>query len=575
MGIVDVFPAKKSAEAVLWALNQHYPEETEIIESYLKDLFAAFYEGHSCILVNAKDMAKLSQAHHLVTSHPQSGLKPLVLQDKQLFLAKMWQLEQDIAHAIWRKLACKASIAEDFDANVLLANYFPDTESAEQKLAAALALLNTIMIITGGPGTGKTTTVAKILLMLLHMYAEDNPPSIALVAPTGKAAARMTEALQSSLQFIDAKESYKDRLQKLQGMTLHRFLKIYPPKLQTPYHENNPVPYDIVVVDEASMVDLGMMKQLLCAMSKETRLIILGDNQQLPSVGAGAILASFPKETIISSEQESLLKQWVPEWIEKLSVQQHISLNMAVASLTYSHRFNDQAGVGRLAKLVLAAEPLQNCFDKFSTQLMCEPCKDSLLNDFYLLQQRYWQAIADKNIEQAFSALSDTLVLAIYRQDIKDFNQNYREFLTKKGKANLTTWFSGQVIMLTSNDYVLNVFNGDIAIVLEDNSGSLQAYVPSEDGFRGIPLSRLPSYEDAFAITVHKSQGSEAKSVWLIGPENSIGQDGLFNQALLYTAITRAKENFKYWGSMQSLESAAKRNEERRTGLKTWLTNSI
>ncbi len=566
--------AEKSAQAAVWALSKEYPLEAPLLQSYLVSLFQALSDGHGYIGVNYTMQSVLAQAPHLVTRQPEKGLLPLVWQDDKLFLAKVWQLESDIAKTLLRKVSFKG-IQKPSNEKIaaLLSAHFPDESSSGQKLAAALALLNTIMVLMGGPGTGKTTTVAKILLMLLSVQDDSaSPPNIALVAPTGKAAARMTEALHNSLLHIDANEADKAVLQNLQGMTLHRFLKIHPPRLQSPFNEHNPIGYDIVVVDEASMVDLGMMQQLLSALPAQCRLIVLGDAAQLPSVGTGAVLAALPQQTRFYSEHLDTLKQWLPEWIEKIPTQQHISLHMATVILTHSHRFDDTAGIGRLAKDILAGgESLAGCFADSAKSVTLEESSSDVFARLFAAQSGYWQAVANHDVQDAFEKLSEVLVLAVYRKDIERFNQGYRQYLCQKQLGNMHTWFEGQVIIMKSNDYGLNVFNGDVAIVMQDKAGQLQAYFPDAKQPRAVALSRLPDFEDAFAITVHKSQGSEATEVWLLGPEKEDDDATLFSQALLYTAVTRAKKRFVYWGSFNSFEAAAKRQVVRRSALSLWL----
>ncbi len=560
--------AEKSTAAVMWALQTHFSDEALLIEPYLLKLFQALNDGHSYIWLNTQDREVLLQAPHLVTTTPQAGLMPLVLMGNRLFLAKIWQLETDIGDAVLAKLKQKIDIGVEDGIAQALMDYFPDDNAKAQKQAAAQALLNRLMVIIGGPGTGKTTTVAKILLMLFKTQASQQLPSIALVAPTGKAAARMTEALHGSVNAIEHISKHeKDYLMQLQGMTLHRFLRVMPPKMQSPFNQHHPVPYDIVVVDEASMIDLSMMKNLLLAIGPSSRLIILGDAEQLPSVGAGAVLSALSQETQIYHGHLPRLKKWLGEGVENLPTCQDISLNMAVTTLTHSHRFGEHSGVGQLARLVLNQGNLSPCFMQFSAALQLQAQRNPIFTKMFEEQGAYWEAVAANNVAAAFTAMGQLLVLAVYRQDVEWFNQQYRQFLCEKGLASINQHFAGQMIMMAHNDYGLGVFNGDIAIVLADENQVLQAYFPHEGQFRAVSLSRLPAFDDAFAITVHKSQGSEAQSVWLLGPENEDTHSALFNKALLYTAITRAKEKFTYWGSMDSLQKAATNTANRRSSL--------
>jgi len=456
-----------------------------------------------------------------------------------------------------------------------LHSWFADKGSEGQRDAAALALLQSFMLITGGPGTGKTTTVAKLLGLICSNSRQ--LPRIALAAPTGKAAAHMARALHRALDGFSLPEKIYSHLVRLEGQTVHRLLELRPPQMQSAYNRWRPLPYDALVVDEASMLDTSLLLQLLRAVPDGCRVIFLGDEHQLPSVGAGAVLAALSQDTVLSSETAGKLAEYLPEHGFLVDDEKAVPLSQNSARLTVSHRFGADSGIGCLARAVIAkdAESAWVQFGRFPQEL--EVMQADVKKQAELLYQRhekYWQAVDSGNVALAYGHAADVAVLAAWRKDAEIFNETYCRHLQRFGRATEETpWFAGQIIMVTRNDYIQDLFNGDIGLIMPDtvSANGLTAYFPDMEGFRKTAVSRLPAHETAFAMTVHKSQGSEYREVWLVPPSVASVHDedslsGL-NNALLYTGITRARKRFVFFGSKQEMTAAVETVRIRRTAL--------
>ncbi|MDO4640886.1 MAG: exodeoxyribonuclease V subunit alpha [Neisseria sp.] len=562
-----------ASEAVHGLLGEVVPDMAPDIAPFVDRLFAALAEGHSFVDLNAKETAVLQKAYSVVGV---GGDSPLILDGNKLFLGKMWRLEYDLAQEIMRLAQARPVAVDEARVSHYLDQWFSDDGSREQKVAAALSVLQNFMVISGGPGTGKTTTVAK-LLALLCVDCEVLP-RIALTAPTGKAAAHMTKALHRALGGLDVEQKVLAHLYGLEGQTVHRLLKLRPPYMESLFNADNPLPLDILVLDEASMLDAELLLQLLTAIPSGCKVILLGDENQLPSVGAGAVLAEIARNSVLDANTAGHLTNVLSGYHFEVS-DRHSALSGNIARLSVSHRFDDRSGIGCLARAVVkgkVAEALAQ-FDRFPDAInIIEDMSDrQQLEAFYHLQQPYWEAVAVNHVEAAFRHQTDIMVLAAWRRDAERFNQAYRAYLQQIGVIkNEGRWFPGQVVMINRNDYTVKLFNGDIGLIMKDIEAgidALVAYFPDGMTFRKIALSRLPDCEMAFAMTVHKSQGSEYREVWLLPPsgdEMVLSSEGSLTKALLYTALTRARERFVFLGDHQLFTAACAREEKRRSALR-------
>ena len=563
---------QSAAQSALDFLQRFAPAEAGMAEPYVLRLFAALQDGHSYIQLTDDEAEQLALAENVAG---RQGGMPLVMQGRRLFLGRMWQLERDLAAEICRLAHPSAEKVDWMQAAQNLHSWFADKGSEGQRDAAALALLQSFMLITGGPGTGKTTTVAKLLGLICSNSRQ--LPRIALAAPTGKAAAHMARALHRALDGFSLPEKIYSHLVRLEGQTVHRLLELRPPQMQSAYNRWRQLPYDVLVVDEASMLDTSLLLQLLRAVPDGCRVIFLGDEHQLPSVGAGAVLAALSQDTVLSSETAGKLAEYLPEHGFLVDDEKAVPLSQNSARLTVSHRFGADSGIGCLARAVIAkdAESAWAQFGRFPQEL--EVMQADVKKQAELLYQRhkkYWQAVDSGNVALAYGHAADVAVLAAWRKDAEIFNETYCRHLQRFGRATEETlWFAGQIIMVTRNDYIQDLFNGDIGLIMPDaaSANGLAAYFPDIEGFRKTAVSRLPAHETAFAMTVHKSQGSEYREVWLVPPSvaSAYDEDSLsgLNNALLYTGITRARKRFVFFGSKQEMTAAVETIRIRRTAL--------
>lgn len=554
--------AASAADVLCRLLPDIYPAVLPFVER----LFGALQQGHAFILLDKQEAAGLQQCGAM-----SGGL--FVLSGNRLFLGKIWQLEHDLSAEIMRIAQIPCKPMDWLSMSHYLAQWFADEGSRDQKAAAALALLQNWIVISGGPGTGKTTTVAK-LLGLLCMNGQ-RLPRIALAAPTGKAAAHMSRSLHRALEGFDAGEAVRSHLQQLEGQTVHRLLRLKPPYMEPYFHVENPLPLDVLVVDEASMLDTSLLLQLLKALPDGCKTVLLGDENQLPSVGAGAVLSALVQETVLDEATAQELAHLLPHQPFAVSDRPPL-LAQNVVRLAVSHRFDEKSGIGCLARAVIegdAGKALAQ-FERFSGQISIRTQDiGEQTGALFRLQQDYWAAVARGDIEGAFEHQNDAVVLAARRKDADYFNGAYRVFLQKQGLAPPDGhWFAGQMLMIARNDYGLDLFNGDIGLVLQDTDAAnrLAAYFSDGGGWRKIALSRLPECSTAFAMTVHKSQGSEFREVWLLPPCAQPEEENL-NRSLLYTAITRAKERFVFMGANATFQAACLSEEKRRSALREML----
>lgn len=562
--------AQAAARAAIWFLERYAGSGSEVLANCTERLFQALQNGHSFIRLSSGEADALSALAPVVGT----SAAPLILEGRRLFLGRMWQLEYDLAVEIKRLAAAGTSAPDAAGVRQNLAKWFQGTGSEGQRDAAALALLQSFMVITGGPGTGKTTTVAKLLALICS--GDGSLPHIALAAPTGKAAAHMARALHRAINGFDAPEAVRRHLLKLEGQTVHRLLKLRPPKMQAAFDPVYPLPFDVLVIDEASMLDTVLMLQLLKAVKTGARVILLGDENQLPSVGIGAVLSVLSQKTLLGGEIYNKLVEYLPEHGFPVHEDAPV-LAQNTAHLSFSHRFGDNSGIGCLARAAVSGdEGAWTLFDQFPDELEHSECSpNSRVERLYRAHKAYWQAVKDGNIEAAYAGISDIVVLAAWRQDAEDFNEAYCNYVRRKRNIpEHQAYFAGEPIMIRQNDYALGLFNGDVGLIMDDaqRPGSLSAYFPDTDGFKKVAVSCLPDFEPAFAMTVHKSQGSEYREVWLLPPsaapsnEEDDALSGL-SRELLYTAITRAKEKFVFFGGEETFRQAAATVKVRQTAL--------
>ncbi len=504
------------------------------------------------------------------------GLMVLDAADR-LYLAKYWHFEATVAQALCQR----ANQAVEVDLPRLragLQRLFSDhlNDIDWQQIAAAMAVLNSFSVISGGPGTGKTTTVVKLLTLLVEQGG-DKPPRIALAAPTGKAAARLSESIKEKKSELACSDVVREAIPD-QAATLHRLLGVIPGKVGFRHHRDNPLHLDVLVVDEASMVDLPMMFRLLEALPPHARLILLGDKDQLASVEAGSVLGDICNAAWRESYSARICEQLQQLTGVTLTPLKQLSspLNDCIALLRKSYRFDSAGGIGLLAMAVNAGDAKQalaSFDDLFNDNIALETVTAGELPGQLARQGRahYRHYLGCDNPRDALQAFNRFRILSAQREGpfgVAQLNQSIEKALNQQQLIdNRQPFYAGRPIMITRNDYGLALFNGDIGLIWPDqeNGGRLRAFFIMPDGhMRKILPNRLPPHETVYAMTVHKSQGSEFERVLLVLPNEMLP---LISRELLYTAITRAREALTVWSPPALFEQAVKRRMTRVSGL--------
>ncbi|MBF8743132.1 exodeoxyribonuclease V subunit alpha [Pseudomonas guariconensis] len=523
---------------------------------------------------------------------PGQSSRPLVLSGRRLYLRRYWSYERRIDQALRQRLTQDERIPADLPARLeqLFSGGAPAGQVDWQKLACALATRAAFSIITGGPGTGKTTTVVRLLALLQAPAVEQGRPlRIRLAAPTGKAAARLTESIGQQVERLQVGSEVRGHI-PTEVSTVHRLLGSRPGSRHFRHHAGNPLPLDVLVVDEASMIDLEMMANLLDALPPRARLVLLGDKDQLASVEAGAVLGDLCRDA-----EEGCYSPATRAWLEQVGGQslegsgltpgdaQRNPLAQQVVMLRFSRRFGEGSGIGQLARLVNRQQAQQARdlltlppADVFGLALRGEHDRafDRLLLDglgrgddgpqgyrSYLrtigrhrpapgtpADDPRWEQWASKVLH----SFEDFQLLCAVRKGpwgVQGLNERVARVLGNAGLIDSQQpWYEGRPVLVTRNDYGLGLMNGDIGIALRlpDDLGEpvLRVAFPRNDGSGGVRFvlpSRLNEVETVFAMTVHKSQGSEFSHTALVLPDTL---NPVLTKELVYTGITRAKHCF-------------------------------
>ncbi|MDQ6952967.1 MAG: exodeoxyribonuclease V subunit alpha [Mariprofundaceae bacterium] len=495
---------------------------------------------------------------------------PMILDGDLLYLQRFWSYESQVADALLDRLQNPVTIDEKALKAGLKRLFLDNHKKLQkdevdwQKIAAALAVQQRFAVISGGPGTGKTTSLVKVLALLLEQHADMR---IRLAAPTGKAAARMMDAIRFAKSHINTDNDIRQRIPE-EASTLHRLLGFSPRGYR--HHQGNPVLLDCLVIDEASMVDLPMMARVLDALPPQARIILLGDRDQLSSVDAGNVLGDITghgKSLAYSPSMAKTLAQYTDTDIKHIPQQSESScIQDGIALLRKSYRFS-----GLIAAL---AEQINKGNKEEVLKILHEPSKilywnaEGELNSILeVAAKQYKHYLACESVEEALESFESCRVLCAVRQGnegVQSINSEMQQRLL--GDMKVGQAVHGMPIMILNNHYELGLFNGDIGLIWKTADG-LQACFPDISGaVRTLPIAILPDYEPCWAMTVHKSQGSEFEHVFLILPSQT-GEHHVLSRELFYTATTRSKKSFHLYGRAESIEAAVKRRIQRSTGL--------
>lgn len=499
---------------------------------------------------------------------------PLILDEQnRLYLYRFHCCEELIA----RDLRERASVFSEIDpqaARPLLERLFPRSGGDDgpdlQQTAAALALLKPLVVISGGPGTGKTYTVARILA-LLQALPGSRPLRVALAAPTGKAAARLEESIRA------ARQALPDDLACAvpeQAQTLHRLLGARPGAEDFRHNRDNPLSLDLLVVDEASMIDLMLMAALVQALPPGARLILLGDRSQLASVEAGSLFAD------LCGSGEPAWSPRLCETLRQLTGAEHIPtgqngpLSDSCILLRTGYRFHASSGIGSLAAAVNSGsqeeveQVLTADFPDLHVEHRTGREREAWLRERILLG--FAATVSASSAEEGFAAMERFRFLCAVRKGpngTEGINSLAAAALRQAGliSSRDTDWHQGRPLIILRNQYDLQLFNGDTGILWPDGHGRLRAWFRRPDGsLHPVSPALLPEHEAAYAVTVHKAQGSEFDQALLLLPEED---SRVLSRELLYTGITRAKSKLMLCADRETLATAVRTRTRRHSGL--------
>jgi exodeoxyribonuclease V alpha subunit len=513
---------------------------------------------------------------------------PLVLdQANRLYLYRYWEYEKELAESLKRR-ATRGFVSVDRELlRSSLLRLFPRCQAGEidwQQVAALAAVFRGFCVVAGGPGTGKTSTVVRILALLIEQQG-GRKLSIALAAPTGKAAARLKDTVKKWKLDLACPPPVLALIPE-EAFTLHRLLGTLPGSVHFRHSRDNPLPYDVIVVDEASMIDLPLMSKLVQAIPDQSRLILLGDKDQLASVEPGAVFGDICSASHLNGFSDAflqLLEQFVDVHHQPYSGEKsnHV-LRDSVIVLKKSYRFDETSAIGRLSQSIHSGDGVTTCellrsenHNELSWKEIVSPAELRRGLESWVLEA-YTKYLKAGSPEEAFSLFETCRVLCSLRKGpsgVKTVNQLVEATLARAGLIQPRgRWYRGQPIMISRNDYTLKLFNGDVGLIL-DNLGDqkeggsrLRGFFPAENGtFRSIIPAKLPEHETVYAMTVHKAQGSEFDNVLMLLPDR---WSELLTRELIYTGITRARRQLEIWGRFEVLEQSVSKRIERNSGLR-------
>ncbi|KEI34723.1 exodeoxyribonuclease V alpha chain RecD [Francisella sp. W12-1067] len=549
---IDYFLAKEISDF----LNNDNPD----IFHLLIALSESYRQGHSCLdLTEIADqtlwsepqqdtskvgykfesLAKLQQK--IESLNLASKEYPIVYKFDCLYFRRLWLYENEIAEVVSSKLKLDLKNLDFEKAKKILKELFDKSETINyQKIAVANSLIRGFSIISGGPGTGKTTTIMKLLIALEYINS-NTKLSIQILAPTGKATNRLIESLE-----LDQLNVNTD----IEIMTVHRFLGVRNNSSKLKYHKDNLADCDALIIDEASMLDIGLFVKILQAIKPNCKLILVGDVNQLPAVEVGNLLVEFTK---IKSIRDNLNE--TKKVIGQLTGYSDFELiNECIIYLQKNYRSNRV--ISEFANSIIN-ENYKNLYSKSniygSINFYSLSKLDIVLSDF--VHKYYIKLSKLKDVKKSFEILKSFRILLANKNTqigVDNFNKKIVKLLGKKD----ADYYDGKPIMITENNYTLDVFNGDVGLVYDQEV----YFENSNNDFKKINISLLPKHEIAYAMTIHKTQGSEFDEVMLVLPQKA---NKILSNKLVYTGVTRAKLAVTVVSDKEIWEYATKTNPSR------------
>ncbi len=515
--------------------------------------------------------------------------RPLQLEGTNLYLNRLWKDEMFVAADLRRRAAVPADGVDDVVLSAGLVRLFDNEESPDlQRMAAATAVLRNVSVIAGGPGTGKTTTVARVLALIheQHAAAGARPPRIALAAPTGKAAARLEEAVRSEALVMEIEEAVRADLGMLEGTTLHRLLGFNPGN-RTRFRHNriNRLPHDVVVIDETSMVSLTMMARVTEAVRPGARLILVGDPEQLASVEAGVVLGDIVGPAAdgfcMDAEARRRLGEVTGHTVPGRDADAVLSSSIGngIVLLRRVHRFG--GAIAELAEAIRrgdASDALSvlrrgdsdvHWIAEDAGEAPSVGVTDAVRSLAVDCGRQVIEAARAGEARESIAALGRFRLLCAHRrgpEGVATWMGHVESWLRTEvaGFATGTDWYVGRPLIVTENDYGLQLYNGDTGVVVSSD-GRLVAAFQRGDDVAEVSPARLAAVDTVYAMTVHKSQGSQFDVVAFILPS---ADSRVLTRELLYTAATRAREKLILVGTEDLLRTAIERPITRASGLR-------
>ncbi len=537
----------------------------------------SYLEMDNDILKTLPDSADLSTLKNSAVTGAPGELKPFIIDDESRFyMHKSWSHELLLSKKL-RELSVQ-TVEESLKPDFLefVNKLFPADESEKeadyQKIAAIASLYKKLIVLSGGPGTGKTTTIAKILALQFRRYGKTF--RLALAAPTGKASARMSEALINAKDYLDLSDELSAMI-PTEAVTLHRLLQPYNRSGLLPEMKST-LPYDLIVIDEASMMDLTLAHKLMRNLSDDTSVIFVGDKHQLASVEAGAVLGDIcvKQENGFSEYFSKIIRRDFPEIILPKTSLADNNISDSIIYLEKNYRFGNDSGIGNLAELVKkgegnsAWEILEN--DQYGDvnigySLSSDKDYQSVFEELY---QKFQQAKDISSPSDLMKHWLNSVWLTPFRYKnpgVNRLNREFERYLSSLKKTPVKNpLFDCKPVLITKNDYQLNLFNGDLGVIKTENELTSAYFKKTDGNLKMVSPSQIAHFESAWFWTVHKSQGSEFDTVHLMLPE---GYSPILSKELIYTAITRARNRFVYHGNKRTFIEAISKKIQRFSGL--------
>lgn len=501
-------------------------------------------------------------------------ITPLIFLKEKIYLYKIWKSEKNILKYLHKKNTYnKFNLIKIYEC---LKELFPKKEYNPQKIAVALSLINQVFFILGGPGTGKTTIIIKIIIALIKISSKNI--KIQLSAPTGKATARLIEVSNNEKIFNLYLSPKEKQLSLLRPVTIHQLLGIHQISKKNFFNKKNPLNIDVLIIDEVSMIDILMMNNIFSAIKKNTKVIFIGDQNQLSPIGIGSILKKIYNYSYYGYSLDTIyILKKITEY-SNLYLEENKNNNFLISDKIYilkkNYRFKKNSGIYILSKAInenkkkffiqLFNNSIKNVF---FYEIHCKNQYNYMIDKIISYNKDYWNTIEKKeNIKKIIKTFNNHQTLCVIRDGIFGINNinntletvMYEKKIIKKYLyINNKKWYLGKPIIITKNNKYLNLSNGDIGITNFNDQKKLQVcFLNSNNTTKYIPIDLLENYETAWCITVHKAQGSEFNHTTLIFPNENLK---ILNKEIVYTAITRSRKKLSIFSNQNIFMFAIKK----------------